>query len=179
MLETLITSQTRIKLLVRFFINQNNQGYLRGLADEFGESSNAIRIELNRFEKAGLLVSCLERNKKIYKANKNYPLFLDLRNLVLKFIGIDNIHNEVKAQTDDVKEIWVTDVFNFLSGNQNPLLLFVGNNLDAGKLQDVINQSNRNNKRNINIKTMSFNEIGLCSGTHKNKLLLWQSDDKM
>ena len=57
MLETLISSKTRIKLLLKFFLNSKATSYLRGLESEFGESSNGIRIELNRFEKAGMLSS--------------------------------------------------------------------------------------------------------------------------
>ena len=56
MLSSLITSQTRIKLLKKFFLNSNTKAHLRGLESEFGESSNAIRVELNRFEEAGLLI---------------------------------------------------------------------------------------------------------------------------
>ncbi len=50
MLGTLITSKTRVKLLLKFFLNSNAKAHLRGLETEFGESSNAIRLELNRFE---------------------------------------------------------------------------------------------------------------------------------
>ncbi|MFN5885132.1 MAG: ArsR family transcriptional regulator, partial [Bacteroidota bacterium] len=49
MLDTLITSKTRIKLLLKFFLNGNTSSYLRNLESEFGESSNAIRLELNKF----------------------------------------------------------------------------------------------------------------------------------
>jgi len=63
MLEALITSKTRIKLLLKFFLNSSNTGYLRGLEPEFGESTNAIRQELNRFEAADLLLTSVEGNK--------------------------------------------------------------------------------------------------------------------
>jgi hypothetical protein len=42
MLETLITSKTRIRILVKFFINTANNGHLRGLAEEMNESTNAL-----------------------------------------------------------------------------------------------------------------------------------------
>ena len=73
MLETLITSKTRIKLLLKFFLNIHNQGYLRSLESEFNESTNGIRQELNRFEHAGLLLTESEGNKKLYRANTNIP----------------------------------------------------------------------------------------------------------
>ena len=63
MIETLISSKTRIKLLLKFFLNSSNSSYLRGLESEFGESSNSIRLELNKLEKAGLLKSNQEGTK--------------------------------------------------------------------------------------------------------------------
>jgi len=65
MIETLVSSKTRIKLLMKFFLNSSNSAYLRNLEDEFGESTNGIRIELNKFEKAGFLESRQEGNKKM------------------------------------------------------------------------------------------------------------------
>lgn len=64
MIETLISSQTRIKLLLKFFLNSNTKAYLRSLESEFSESSNAIRLELNRLEQSGMLSSFMEGNKK-------------------------------------------------------------------------------------------------------------------
>jgi DNA-binding transcriptional regulator PaaX len=73
MIETLISSKTRIKLLLKFFLNSRSTSYLRGLESEFGESSNAIRLELNRFEKAGMLKSYSEGNRKYFQANTDHP----------------------------------------------------------------------------------------------------------
>ena len=55
MLETLITSKTRLRILIKFFINVTNNGYLRGLAEEMNESTNSIRKELNNLSEAGYL----------------------------------------------------------------------------------------------------------------------------
>ena len=74
MLDTLITSKTRIKLLLKFFLNSNASSYLRNLESEFQESTNGIRLELNKFEKAGLLQSHMSGNKKLYQANTGHPL---------------------------------------------------------------------------------------------------------
>ncbi len=52
MIEALITSKTRIRLLVKFFLNPTMSAYLRELSEEFGESSNGIRVELNRMANA-------------------------------------------------------------------------------------------------------------------------------
>ena len=50
MLGELITSKTRLRLLIKFFVSQANKGHLNGLANEMGESTNGIRKELNHLE---------------------------------------------------------------------------------------------------------------------------------
>ena len=55
MLNSLITSKTRLRVLIKFFINAANNGYLRGLAEEMDESTNSIRKELNNLSEAGYL----------------------------------------------------------------------------------------------------------------------------
>lgn len=91
MLETLITSKTRIKLLLKFFTNKGNKAYLRSLADEFGESTNAVRVELNRLSEAGLLASENAGNTILYTANTKHPIYGDIKSLVSKYLGFDQI----------------------------------------------------------------------------------------
>ena len=107
MLETIITSKTRIKLLLKFFLNSNNDSYLRGLESEFSEGSNAIRMELNKFQEAGLLESSLVGNKKMFKANKTHPLFSDLHSLVKKYIGLDKIVDSIADKAGQVNSVYV------------------------------------------------------------------------
>src|SRR5688500_16813291 len=102
MLESLITSKTRIKMLLRFFTNSHATAYLRGMAEEFGESTNAIRHELNNLSKAGYLVSTEEGRTILYRANTNHPLYNEVRNLVHKHLGIDKIIQNIVAKLGDL-----------------------------------------------------------------------------
>jgi hypothetical protein len=108
MLDSLITSKTRIKLLLKFFINPETRAYLRGLADEFGESTNAVRVELNRLEKAGILKSSPNGRTKLYGANKRHPLFPDITSLVKKFTGIDRLVDDILSTLGNVEIAFVT-----------------------------------------------------------------------
>jgi len=130
MLDTLITSKTRIKLLMKFFLNDNSSSYLRSLENEFGESSNAIRMELNRFEQANLLSSSTRGNRKYFRANKNHPLFHDIHNLLLKHIGIDQVIEKVVNKLGDMQAVYL--VGDFAKGKDSNIidLLFVGMNID-------------------------------------------------
>ena len=89
MLEALITSKTRLKLLLRFFSHQGNCSYLRGLAEEFEESTNSIRVELNRLSQAGFLQSYQEGKTVQFRANTGHPMYKQLKELVAKYLGFD------------------------------------------------------------------------------------------
>jgi len=126
MLDTLITSKTRIKLLLKFFLNGNTSSYLRNLESEFGESSNAIRLELNKFEEAGLLNTSLEGNKKLFKANTQHPLFKDIHNILLKYTGLDKITEQVISRLGNIEAVYL--VGDLARGLDSPIidLIFVG-----------------------------------------------------
>jgi hypothetical protein len=107
MLDTLITSKTRIRILVKFFINAANNGHLRGLADEMNESTNAIRKELNNLSEAGYLEKKADQNRVTYKANKKHPFFSTLQKIVFQHIGLDAIIEMILARMGAVEQIVV------------------------------------------------------------------------
>lgn len=174
MIETLISSKTRIKLLLKFFLNSNNSSYLRGLESEFGESTNAIRLELNKFEKAGLLNSSLSGNKKIFQANTKHPLFNDIHNILLKFTGLDKIVEKVVENLGDLVEVYV--VGNLAKGLSSDIidLVFVGD-IDKKYLFELMEKAQE--KLGKKIKYISYSSTELNKGEiekiHENYLLLW------
>ncbi|SEH57484.1 hypothetical protein SAMN02927937_00296 [Paenimyroides aquimaris] len=105
MLDSLITSKTRIKLLVKFFITSANSGHLRGLANEFNESTNAIRKELNHLSEAGYLEKKEVSNKIAYRANTRHPMFSLLQQVVHKYLGLDTIVTQVLDRMGTVEKI--------------------------------------------------------------------------
>lgn len=178
MLEALITSKTRLKLLLKFFLNSSNTAYLRGLEPEFGESTNAIRVELNRFEKAELLTSKLQGNKKYYQANTSHPLFPEIHKLLLKHIGLDKIIDKVIKKLGHLSEVYL--VGELAKGKNSKVidLWFVGEDLDKNylmnlvvKAEELINRKIRyiildNKERNEFLKNKSKSEL----------LLVWKAE---
>lgn len=107
MLEALISSKTRIKILLKFFLNEHSISYLRGLEEEFNESTNSIRLELNRFEKAGFLNSFAQGNKKYFKANVKHPLFGEINSIVKKMVGIDYVVDYTLQQIGSLEKVYL------------------------------------------------------------------------
>ena len=111
MLNQLITSKTRLRLMIKFFISQANRGYLNGLANEFNESTNSIRKELNHLSEAGYLEKYKDNNKVGYKANINHPLFETLQKVVFKHLGLEDIVEHVLAKMGEVQQIHLIETF--------------------------------------------------------------------
>lgn len=179
MLEALITSKTRLKLLLKFFLNSSNSAYLRGLEPEFGESSNAIRQELNHLEKADLLISKTEGNKKLFSANINHPLFPDIHNLILKHVGIDNVIEKVIKKIGQLSKVYL--VGDLAKGKDSRVidLWFIGENLDKNYIISLVEKAEELVKRKI--RYIVLNEIELqeflYNKTQNELLLLWKSEE--
>jgi hypothetical protein len=105
MLGELITSKTRLRLLIKFFISQTNRGYLNGLATEMGESTNSIRKELNHLQGAGYLEKVKVDNKVEYRANVKHPLFEVMQKVVFKHLGLEDVVDEVLERMGGVDQI--------------------------------------------------------------------------
>jgi predicted nucleotidyltransferase len=177
MLGTLITSKTRIKLLLKFFLNSNNTAYLRSLEPEFGESTNAIRQELNRFEEANLLVSLNEGNKKMYKANTSHPLFPEINALLMKHIGLDKVIEKVVNKLGQLEEVYLVGELAKGKNSQMIDLWFVGNEIDKKYLLDLIEKAEKMIHRKIRYIILDHDELQeFLKANGKNELLLlWKS----
>lgn len=145
MLGELITSKTRLRLLIKFFISQANKGYLNGLANEMGESTNAIRKELNHLQKAGYLKKIKVNNKIEYKANANHPLFETLRKVVLKHLGLEDLVEKVLERMGSLDQIIL--IGDYAKGNDSGLIevFLIGQDLNMAyisqledKIEDLI-----------------------------------------
>jgi len=170
MLSSLITSQTRVKLLKKFFLNSSTRAHLRGLEAEFGESSNAIRIELNRFEKAGLLNSLREGNKKIFQANRKHPLYKDIHSIILKETGIDRVIDKVIHRLGDLACVYLIGDFARGKDSQVIELIIVGSAIDREYLARKVSQAEEMVSRKVSYVVLNPDEAA-------NYLLEYQPPD--
>lgn len=172
MLESLITSKTRIKLLLKFFLNINNQGYLRSLEHEFNESTNGIRQELNRFENAGLLVTETEGNKKLYRANTGHPLFKDLNSIILKFVGVEELIERVIDRLGNVQQVYLEG--RIAQGLESDIidLLIVGDDIDRNYLSALVEKTEPLLKRKIRYLVFNESDAEVYVERHHKELVL-------
>lgn len=178
MLQALITSKTRIKLLLRFFLNSDTTSYLRDLAADFNESTNAIRLELNHLEKAGLLKSTILGNKKMFRANTQHPLFDSIHLLLLKHTGIDIIIDDVIKQLKGLQCAWVIGAF--ATGKDNPVIdiLLSGRAVDTVYLLELIHTVEAIINRKIRYIVIKPEETNKYLDIYPEALMLWNNTSK-
>lgn len=164
MINTLITSRTRIRLLLKFFLNPKTKGYLRQLSKEFNESTNSIRVELNKLTEAQILSSKSEGRNKIYNANAAHPLFEEIRSIVLKSTGIDTVINDIINKVGSIELAFIRG--DYAIGKDSGLidLVLVGEKLNAAEIERVKTKTESLIDRKINIlilKAGEYKKLGL------------------
>jgi predicted transcriptional regulator len=175
----LISSKTRIKLLIRFFFNPQTRSYLRELSNEFNVSTNSVRKELNQLIKTNLL-KCEKDGRKIqYTANQKHPLFPELKSMVGKVMGIDHVIDDIANRLGDLERAYLTD--DYAEGKDTGIidLLLVGN-IDQYHLNDLSRKSERYIKRKIRTLVLNKDEFKNFQARLKDQpcLLIWEAKKK-
>lgn len=176
MLEALITSKTRVRLLVKFFLNPTMKAYLRQLADEFGESTNAVRVELNRLTEAGILESEANGNVVNYKAKESHPLFPEIRSIVSKMTGLDSLIEWVIQRLGNVENAYL--IGDYAKGKDSGIIdvILVGK-IDKAYLTELIEKAEHLVQRKI--RYLVLNDVELEKYKVQNEepiLLLWSKN---
>ncbi len=172
MLESLITSKTRIKMLLKFFTNSHATAYLRGMAEEFGESTNAIRHELTNLSKAGYLVSSENGRTILYRANTDHPLYNEVRNLVHKYLGIDEIIENILSRLGDLKLAFIVGDYARGMDTGTIDLVLVGA-VNKEYLNKLVKKAKNLLRRNIKIELISTEDFERNRNSFGTALLVW------
>jgi len=176
MIEGLISSKTRIRLLVKFFLNPAVTSYLREIAAEFGESTNGIRLELNRLSEAGLLESAPDGKTIRYKANHGHPLFPELKAIVGKYTGLDALAQQVFQRLGDLKAAYL--VGDYAQGKDSGIIdvVLVGK-VDEPALSQLVQKAEGLISRRIRCLTVSPQEWQalLDKRTFERPMLAWSA----
>jgi len=174
MLDALITSKTRIKLLLKFFLNSDRRDYLRNLESDLGDNTNAIRVELNKLEAAGLLVSFVKGNKKYFQSNSKHPLFPDIQSILMKITGLDELMKRVLTNVGDLEKVYLTGAL--AEGNESEIidLILVGK-VNREYFSDLIAKAEKYIQKKIRFVVFSDEEFAVKQEKiiSEHDLLLW------
>lgn len=179
-LSGLITSKTRIRILMRLFLNSDQQVYLRELADEFGASPSQIRDELQHLVGAELLKGKRTGRQTYYRANHTHPLFPELHSMVKKALGMDRILESVVERLGNLEEALLVD--DYAAGKDSGIidLVLVGQ-IDMNSLNDLVGKTERYINRKIRALALTPEEYQRLKPqfAKRPRLVLWSRADTL
>lgn len=109
--DDIITSKVRVKILDLFFSNLTEMYHVRGIVREIGEEINAVRRELERLEKAGIVKKEPRGNRIYYFVRTDYVGFGDLLSIVAKSTGLGRQIIDSKSKLGKVSFVMLSGSF--------------------------------------------------------------------
>ena len=88
MLDKLFTSVIRADIMSLLFNSPEEKFYVREIARLVNKNPSGVKRELDNLNKMNLVTSEKEGNLKYFKANRNSPLFPELKGLIAKSLGL-------------------------------------------------------------------------------------------
>jgi hypothetical protein len=179
LLSGLISSKTRVKLLMRFFLNPQTRSYLRELAKEFDVSTNAVREELNQLTKTHLLKSEKSGRQVFYMANTEHSLFPELRSIIQKVMGIDQVIDGIVNRIGKLECAYLID--DYAAGKDSGIIdvLLVGD-IDHYHLNDLTRKTENYLKRKIRTLVIPMGDINQLNDLLKDRphISIWNADQR-
>ena len=171
----IITSKTRINILMRLFLNPDQQAYLRELSREFSASPSVIKEELSNLSESGLLNQKRSGRQILYRANTKHPLFPELHSMVRKALGMEQILDSIISRLGSLKLALLID--DYAEGRDTGIidLVLVGD-VDRENLQDLVEKTERYINRKIRYLVLSEAEYQNMKENLEKRpnIVLWQ-----
>ncbi len=150
-MEELFVSKVRVKVLQLFLGSKEELFHVRDIVRRVDEESNAVRRELARMEKFGMVTSEWRANRRYYRFRKDYKFYPELVGLVAKSTGIGDAILSNKSKLGRLKYVMIATRFikHEVSGPEDVDILVVGQ-IALPELQTIIaaEQSQRENEIN-------------------------------
>lgn len=159
-MEELVVSKVRVKILELFLTSQEELFHVREIVRRVSEEINAVRRELSRMEKYGLVTSEWRANRRLYRFKKDYKFYPELLALVVKSSGMGGDIIKNKSKLGRIKYAMVATRFvkNLDSGAEDVDVLVVGQ-IVLPELQAIISDEQAKREREINYSFMDEAEF--------------------
>lgn len=160
-LEDIIISRVRVKILTLFFTYPGTIFHVRDIVRKVDEEINAVRRELLHMEKAGMVTKEQRANRLFYSFHKDYPLYYDLLEIVGKTSGLGWDIIKQRAKLGRIKFAMLSG--RYLRGlpkksSTDVDLLIVGN-VVLPELAQLVKAEEARREREINYTVMTEEEF--------------------
>ncbi|MDH5186393.1 MAG: nucleotidyltransferase domain-containing protein [candidate division WOR-3 bacterium] len=157
----LFGSKLRAKILGWFFLHTDERFYVRQLAGLLKEDLANLSKELKRLEQLNILGSSKLGNQKYYYVNEKNPVFVELKGLVIKTIGlIDVLQQEFKEIRSKIKLAFIYGSFAKEKENlKSDIDLLVIGEVSFGEVTAILARAEKKLGREINPVVMDEKEM--------------------
>ncbi|MDO9539941.1 MAG: nucleotidyltransferase domain-containing protein [Methanocalculus sp.] len=160
MLEALIPSKTRVKLLTLFLLNPESAFFIREISRMTEENMNSVRRELSNLESFGLLIKEKRGIQHYFTVNKNFFLYEDLQRIVLKSEGVAGIIRENLQSLGDIQSAFIYGSFaQGGAGAKSDIDIFIIGVIDEERLITLVSECEEELNREINYTLMLPDEF--------------------
>lgn len=161
MLEDIVISRVRVKILTLFLSHPGVMYHVRDIVRKVDEEINAVRRELSHMEKAGMVTKEQRANRLFYLFRKDYPLYFELMELICKTSGIGADVLKQKAKLGKIKYVMVSG--RYIRGlpkrSQSDVDLVVVGNVVLPELSQIIKSEESRHETEINYTVMTDEEF--------------------
>jgi predicted nucleotidyltransferase len=151
MLDIITKSKIRQKILLMFVYNPSKEYYINEVAQLVKTSSGTAQRELEKLVLSGILRKEKKANLAYFKINSENPLYGDIKNIIEKTIGIENI---LKQELGSDKQIKFAFLFgSFVKGGfkqNSDLDLYIIGDIKEKKLYRAVEKAEKRIARDIN-----------------------------
>lgn len=159
-MEELFVSKVRVKLLQLFLTSKDDLIHVRDIVRRVDEEINAVRRELARMEKYGMVSSEWRANRRYYKFRRDYKFYPELLAFVTKSSGLGGGIIKSKAALGKIRYALMAVRFaqNAESGPEDVDLLVVGQ-IILPELQTLVAEEQSKREKEINYSYMDEAEF--------------------
>lgn len=163
MIEQLLGSKTRLKLLQLFLSNPNRSFYVREITRKIGEQINSVRRELSNLLNIGIIVSETTNNRLYYEVNQKYEFYDPLKTI---FGSGNQTSTKVTSKSDkrdDIKALGNIDILiytgQFTRDETAGIDLFIVGNTNAHAVQKFVNELEEKEGKELRYTVMDLDDF--------------------
>lgn len=155
-----MVSRVRSKLLKAFLQDPQEMFYVRQLTRKVDEEINAVRRELERMQKRGLVKSEPRGNRLYYYMRRDYPFYQELIQLVSKTSGLGGAIRKDRNKLGKIKFAMMSGKFvRRRERQQNEVDLLVVGNVVLPQLAALVREEEARREKEINYTVMTVDEF--------------------
>lgn len=147
------------KILNYLFINPDDSLYINEMVEKFSVDKRNLIKKLRELEKEGIVANETRGNLKLYSINPHYPLYKELKNILMKTAGFEEIIRKVISGIPGIKKALIFGSYakNKMEVHSDIDILVVGSH-NTIKLQKELSKIQKALDREINMISMDENE---------------------